>query len=258
MDYKYFDHQMSMQGWVVFENILPKEFCDRLRDDVARHVARCGELQVKAGIPGAPDGTAHHAVGFGDSLDEFLEKGFLADYIEHFFGGLYILHALNPIINYPEKHNYVQRIHNDAHINTSEFRMQLNLLVMVDEFTLENGATHIISGSQFEAAPPPESLFYQQAERLIGPQGSIVIFDSRLWHAAGKNYSANPRAALTMSLCRPFIKPQMDYARMLGPEYGATLSKEMRQLLGYNARVPTNLHEWYQPEKSRMYYSNQG
>lgn len=258
MNYQNFDRQMSEDGWAIFKNVLPKEFCERLRNDIARHVVRCGELQIKAGIPGAPDGTAHHTVGFGDSLDEFLEKDFLANYITRFFGGPYILHAFNPIINFPGKHNYVQRIHNDAHMNTSKFCMQLNLLVMVDEFTLQNGATHILSGSQLDAVPPPEQLFFQEAERITGPQGSIVIFDSRLWHAAGKNHSAYPRSALTMSLCRPFLKPQMDYARMLGVEYGATLSKEMRQLLGYNARVPTSLDEWYQPAGYRMYHSNQG
>lgn len=258
MNYQEFDRQISEAGWVIFQNVLSQEFCERLRNDIVLHVARCGELQIKAGIPGAPDGTAHHTVGFGDSLDEFLEKGCLANYITHFFGGPYILHALNPIINFPGGRNYVQQIHNDAHINTSTFRMQLNLLIMVDDFTLNNGATYVMSGSQFASTPPPESLFYQEAERITGPQGSIVMFDSRLWHAAGENNSNQPRSALTMSLCRPFLKPQMDYARMLGEEYGSMLSKEMRQLLGYNARVPTNLEEWYQPASSRMYHSSQG
>ncbi len=255
---KDFDYEMSVRGWTIFPGVVSEDLCNRMRDDISQHVGRCGDLQLKAGISGAPDGTAHHTVGFGDSLDEFLKSGFLANYIEQFFGGPYILHAFNPLINSPGKQNYAHRIHKDVRTHTGSFRMLLNLLVMVDEFTLENGATHILSGSHKDPALPPETFFFRHAERITGAKGSIVFFDSGLWHAAGKNVSALPRTALTMSLSRPFLKPQMDYARYLGDKYGEGLSEELRQLLGYNACVATSLDEWYQPADSRMYHSDQG
>src|SRR5437763_4482101 len=92
-----FDYAMNTRGWMIFDAIVPVGLCDRMRIDIAHHVERCGELQIKAGIPGAPDGTAHHTIGYGDSLDEFLEAGFLSDHITRFFGAPYILHAFNPV-----------------------------------------------------------------------------------------------------------------------------------------------------------------
>jgi Phytanoyl-CoA dioxygenase (PhyH) len=253
-----FDHAMKTRGWMKFDSVVPTALCDRMRVDIAGHVQRCGELQRQAGIPGAPDGTAHHTVGYGDSLDEFLERGFLDEYITRFFDGPYILHAFNPVTVSSGHRNYVHRIHKDVRTHMGGFRVLVNLLLMVDEFTLENGATFILSGSHHEPTPPPQDFFFAHAERIVGPQGSVVLFDSNAWHCAGENRSDRTRSALTMSLSRPFLKPQMDYARFLGPERGARLSDRMRQLLGFNAGVATSLEEWYRPAGSRMYRHDQG
>jgi hypothetical protein len=254
-----FDYAMETRGWIQFDSVLSPSFCDRMRVDIGGHIRRCGELQTKAGIPGAPDGTAHHTVGYGDSLDEFLERGFLADYIAHFFGGnRYILHAFNPVTVASGQRNYVHRIHKDVRTYMDGFHILINMLVMVDAFTMKNGATYILSGSHHEPNPPPEEYFFAHADRITGPTGSIVLFDSNVWHCAGENTSGHLRTAMTLSLSRPFLKPQMDYARFVGAERGARLSDRMRQLLGFNAGVATSLDEWYRPVGSRMYRPDQG
>ena len=253
-----FDYEMSVRGWTVFPNVVPLDLCIRMREDIQRHVERCGSLQAKAGISGAPDGTAHHAVGGNDSLDDFLERGFLRTYIARFFEGPYILHAFNPVTIAPRQRNYVHRRHKDVRTHTGPFRMVLNMLVMVDEFTLDNGATYILSGSHREPSPPPDIVFDRFAERITGPIGTVVLFDSNVWHAAGENVSERVRVALTLSLSRPFLKPQMDYARLLGPDRRGSFSDELQQLLGYKAQVATTIDEWYQPAGSRMYDPDQG
>jgi ectoine hydroxylase-related dioxygenase (phytanoyl-CoA dioxygenase family) len=136
--------------------------------------------------------------------------------------------------------------------------MMINMLVMIDPFTLENGATHVLSGSHLHAETPAGDAFWGSSERLVGPAGSVVLFDSRLWHAAGTNVSPNVRTALTLSFSRAFVKQQMDYPRFLGEAYGRSLTPEMRQILGYNAMVPTSYDEWYRPRDSRLYKADQG
>jgi len=54
------------------------------------------------------------------------------------------------------------------------------------------------------------------------------------------------------------VKQQLDYPRALGDEFGASLSPVLRQVLGYNARVPASLDEWYQPPERRLYQKSQG
>ncbi|SHI39382.1 Phytanoyl-CoA dioxygenase (PhyH) [Roseomonas rosea] len=254
-----FDWLMRTKGWVLFRNVVPAAQLGPIREAVLRSIEDCGQRQVALGATAAPDGTSHHALGQYPALDEFLAGRWLAEEVGHYFGGApFILHAFNPVCVDPGATSYVHAIHRDVRTHGGDFRLMLNMLVMVDPFTLENGATYVLSGSQRCPQPPPEALFRDGAERLTGPAGSIVLFDSNLWHAAGENRSGTPRAALTLSFSRAFIKQQMDYPRFLGPDYGRRLSPEMRQLLGYNAMVPTSYEEFYRPRALRLYKGDQG
>jgi ectoine hydroxylase-related dioxygenase (phytanoyl-CoA dioxygenase family) len=101
-------------------------------------------------------------------------------------------------------------------------------------------------------------VFFRDAARAVAPAGSMVMFNSNLWHAAGVNRSDHSRRALTLAFTRPFVKQQLDYPRALGYDRGDSFSPALRQLLGYNARVPTSLDEWYQPLERRLYKRDQG
>ncbi len=127
--------------------------------------------------------------------------------------------------------------------------MMINMLVMLDDFTLDNGATWFLTGSNNKDERPDETYFYQQADRAVGKAGDIILFDSLLWHAAGKNTTDKVRRALTLTFSRPFMKQQLDYPRLIGyHRYDSReFSEDVCQVIGFNSRVPANLNEWYQP-----------
>jgi hypothetical protein len=251
--------QIAEKGWVLFESVVPAVDLPAIRDAIVQSVVDCGRRQVASGARTAPDGTSHHAVGQYPALDAFLQRAWLADHVERYFGGApYILHAFNPAIVAPDSASYLHKIHRDVGTHAGSFRLLLNMLVMVDPFTLENGATHVLSESHKEPGMPSADRFWAQSDRLVGPAGSIVLFDSNLWHAAGANGSRAPRSALTLSFSRPFVKQQMDYPRFLGEAYGRGLSPAMRQLLGYRAMTPTSYDEFYRPRETRLYKDDQG
>ena len=132
------------------------------------------------------------------------------------------------------------------------------MLVMLDDFTPENGATHIMPRSHSMATKPTAPAFKDAATRATGSAGDILVFDSRLWHAAGHNQTTTPRRALTLTFTRPFFKPQLDYPRFLGSDYAKACRPEVRQVLGYDARVPADIEEFYQPPGNRAYKADQG
>jgi Phytanoyl-CoA dioxygenase (PhyH) len=253
------ERRLAEKGWVLFAGVIPSADLAPIREAVLASVADCGRRQVASGACAAPDGTAHHAVGQYPALDGFLDRRWLAGHIERFFDGApYILHAFNPALVAPQGESYLHNIHRDVRTHAGAFRLLLNVLVMVDPFTLENGATHVLSGSHKAPQRPCDHHFWAHSERLTGPAGTIVLFDSNLWHAAGRNASSQSRCALTMSFSRAFVKQQMDYPRFLGEAYGAGLSPEMRQLLGYEAMTPTSYEEFYRPRERRLYRADQG
>jgi hypothetical protein len=251
--------RLSESGWVLFPAAIPSVELAPIREAVLASVAHCGRRQVASGACAAPDGTAHHAVGQYAAFDAFLERRWLHDHVDGFFDGApYILHAFNPALVAPHDESYLHNIHRDVRTHAGDFRLLINMLVMVDPFTLENGATHVLSGSHRIDQRPAADEFRDRSERLVGPAGSIVLFDSNLWHAAGRNLTTAPRCALTLSFSRAFVKQQMDYPRFLGEAYGERASPDMRQLLGYEAMTPTSYDEFYRPREKRLYKAEQG
>jgi len=249
---------LARDGWTLVEAALPADLLARLRTDIEDAYVAQRALQVRNGVGDGTDGTVHHLPLAGGSFLEFLDRRFCGGVLDAFFGGPYILNTFGGVLNKPNDLSYVGRVHRDLRSFSGDLPLMAQLLVMLDDFTEENGATYLLPGSHRLAQAPRDEDFFRDAIRAIAPAGSIVAFNSNLWHAAGPNRSSAPRRALTLAFTRPFMKQQMDYPRALGYERAAALSTELRQVLGYNARVPASLDEWYQPADRRLYRKDQG
>lgn len=253
------DVSILNSGWAIFPNVLSNEFVHRMRSDCLKWIEVCEEYQIANKINAEGDGTAHHAVGAGDSIDAFIQMHLFHEQLSAYFDNRpYILHACNPVGGFPRKTTYVHRIHRDTATYIPGYNLRLNMIVMLDDFTLDNGATQIMPHSHLMALQPSEGAFNDACESITASAGSIVLFNSYLWHRGGYNTTNRSRVALTLSYGPAFIKPQMDYARLLGEQYGTGLSDLSRQVLGYNSRVPVTLDEWYKPKGERLYMANQG
>ena len=93
---------------------------------------------------------------------------------------------------------------------------------------------------------PRPSSFAGQGRARRRQAGDIVLFDSLVVHAP-RPTAARPPPRPTLCFGRPFMKPQMDWPRFLPSETISLLTPCARQLLGYDARVPASIDEYYQP-----------
>ncbi len=254
------DHERALleNGWTLLPSIVPADFVARLARELDDVYVEQRPIQLRNGVGDHADGTVHHLPCAGGAFLELLEQEYAQTVLERYFQGPYILNTFGGLLNLPHDASYVGRVHRDQRTFSGDHHLMAQLLVMLDDFTEENGATYLLAGSHRSREKPSDDRFFRDAERVIGPAGSIVVFDSNLWHAAGVNRSDRPRRALTLAFTRPFIKQQLDYPRTLGYERGESYSSALRQLLGYNARVPASLDEWYQPPDKRLYKRDQG
>ena len=251
-----FRYLMAVRGWARFPAAVAPDLLAALRDELDERYAEWRAIQLRNGVGEATDGTLHHLVGRGGALDRFLAGLPLHDAITAFLdGGRYVLNACGANLNRPGASTYVARIHRDVRGFSAPYVFMINMLVMVDDFTAENGATWMLSGSHRHPDRPSDEVFHAHAERATGRAGDIVLFDSHLWHCAGVNRGTAIRRALTIGYTRPFVKPQMDYTRAVAEE---PRDEAMRQLLGYNARVPESVDAYYQPPERRAYRADQG
>lgn len=253
-----FQYAISQYGWVVYENVLTSELVEEIQNDliVAYHVRR--QVQIENGIEANMEGTLHHILERDNFGLHFLGQMFCDKEMREFLNGNYVLNGMSGVINRKDDRPYVQNVHRDLRSFTGPLKLMIQMIVLLDDFTADNGATYLLSGSHKIDAKPDDEYFYKHADRAIAKKGSIILFDSNLWHAAGKNETDGPRRALTLSFTKPYFKPQFDFPRYLGYEFGATLQENLRQVVGYNARIPANLYEFYQPVHLRMYQPGQG
>ena len=250
---------MEHDDYALLPNIVNSSMITTLRTALPGHQDQSRKIRLRNGVPGHADGSAHHVLGLKDAIHDFLAQDYVDALLQAYFEGPFIVNSYSAIDNQPlgtATYEHASRFHRDVRTFSYPFRLMINLLVMLDDFTLDNGATRLVPGSHRRLERPMDDVLEQRSIAAVGPAGSIVLFDSNLWHSAAPNRSAAPRRALTLTFTRPFMKQQLDYPRLLGEDF--TQDPRLRQILGYNARVPENLDEWFQPPERRKYKAGQG
>lgn len=252
-DLQEFEKQIAEHGWYHFSSVLPADWTDEIRSAVDDIYASQRDLQIANGVGDNLTGAVHCLPGHKDATDRFLTDLPLRDYLSAFFGKDYILNNYGAVINFPRNDVYVNRPHRDVRDFTYPTRIMMNMMVMVDDFTIENGATKILAGSHKDNTPITEDDFNQKCQRLTGKAGDIVLWDSNLLHAAGTNTSDMTRRALTLCFCRPYIKPTIEFRYALDQNYLGRQSDFVKSLLGLDAQPAHSLNEFYQPKEKWTY-----
>jgi ectoine hydroxylase-related dioxygenase (phytanoyl-CoA dioxygenase family) len=153
---------------------------------------------------------------------------------------------------------FQNRYHMDFPRVLNGYVMSINVMLAIDEFRPDNGATIIIPGSHQKVEAPNLEKLEQTALPATCPAGSMLVFDSTLYHAAGPNTSGADRLAINNQFTRSYVKQQIDYVRALGEERVLAQPPRTQQLLGWYTRVVSSLDEYYQPPEKRLYRSGQG
>ena len=113
------------------------------------------------------------------------------------------MHGRNPLPGFGQ-----QGLHTDwKHRTRGEPFMVMTAIWMLDDFTIENGATRVVPGSHKIMAPLAKSLAQPLAHHerevvITGRAGSVLIFNGHLWHSGRKNDSRGPRRCVQMIVQR--------------------------------------------------------
>ena len=153
---------------------------------------------------------------------------------------------------------FQNRYHMDFPRILNGYVASINVMLAIDEFRADNGATIAIPGSHQRQPPLDLDKVEHTALPATCPAGSMLVFDSTLFHAAGANTSGSDRLAINHQFTRSWVKQQIDYVRALGDEKVLAQPPRTQQLLGWYTRVVSGLDEYYQPAEKRLYRSGQG
>jgi ectoine hydroxylase-related dioxygenase (phytanoyl-CoA dioxygenase family) len=108
---------------------------------------------------------------------------------------------------------------------------------MLDEFTVENGATAFVPGSHLLGKSPKEvlpDLNASHPEEIIiqGQPGDVLVFNGHCWHAGRPNLTDSHRRALLVHYLRADVPRPENRRQHLDAEIQAELSPRERELLG--------------------------
>lgn len=228
--------RLDEDGYVVLENCMGEDLLRELKAQIALVFAAEGE---RAGHEFRTEPAAQRLANLVDKGDVFRHAIALPRVLEcvrHVLGPRMKLSSLNARSADPNG-EAPQPLHVDMSALPDEQGYWVcNTVWMLDDFTVENGATRVVPGSHTWGRRPADVLAdplapHPQETLVLGRAGSIAVMNAHAWHGGTVNRTQAPRLAMHAFYCRR-DKPQQQYQkRLLRPEVQDALSPELRDLL---------------------------
>jgi ectoine hydroxylase-related dioxygenase (phytanoyl-CoA dioxygenase family) len=253
--------ELKKQGYTIIRNLVEEDLLDLLRNALDEAFIEHRQTQLNNNNDIKTNGVALHVLLsnpiFIDFLEELEKKNFFTFLSETFFNSKCIINSFSGLNNLPNQPNFSAVVHRDLRFYSGDVPIMLNCLLMVDDFTIENGGTYLLPYSHLKEEKPSDEEFFKNAIQAVGKKGDMIIFNANVWHSSAPNTTQDDRRAIPITVSKSFMKQLLDYPRAIGYDKMDDFSLELQQLLGYHSRVPASLDEWYQPEDKRFYKKNQ-
>jgi ectoine hydroxylase-related dioxygenase (phytanoyl-CoA dioxygenase family) len=253
--------ELKKQGYTIIRNLVEEDLLDLLRNALDEAFIEHRQTQLNNNNDIKTNGVALHVLLsnpiFIDFLEELEKKNFFTFLSETFFNSKCIINSFSGLNNLPNQPNFSAVVHRDLRFYSGDVPIMINCLLMVDDFTIENGGTYLLPYSHLKEEKPSDEEFFKNAIQAVGKKGDMIIFNANVWHSSAPNTTQDDRRAIPITVSKSFMKQLLDYPRAIGYDKMDDFSLELQQLLGYHSRVPASLDEWYQPEDKRFYKKNQ-
>ena len=229
---------LRLDGWSLIEDVIPQDRVEEIRERILQVV-----IEQSPNYRTAPEniGFVPGLINHDQSFAAYLADRRLTGVAEALFGPHFRISFTSAIINLPG--NERGKWHADWPFNQEvagripapypDVCQHLTTLWMLSPFTGDNGGTFLVSGSHRTSNNPTGDngvalkAPYRTEMQARGPSGSVLLFDSRLWHATAPNESNVPRVALAVRYAPKWLNlevlmPGSDERRRLVDEAAGT------------------------------------
>lgn len=251
-------NKLINNGYAIFNEKIDDQWLTKIKDALPNIFESHENLRRKNNNPISSKGIAMNAlVGnplFFSFLQHLIDIGVIKWIEENYFKEKCIMNSFTALSNIPgEDKVFHKKIHRDIRGFSSDVPLLLNMLIMIDDFTIENGATLLLGKSHLKNEIPTDEYFKEHAIKATGKGGTIMIWNSNLFHASGFNSTDEVRRAIPITFSLPYYKQLLDYPRAIGYEKYDSFNPEMKRILGYDSRIPSTVSDWYSPIEKLLY-----
>lgn len=174
-------------------------------------------------------------VNKGAEFDVFYSNPRVLAAISHVLGNSIKLSSLNYRAAIPGAG--LQKLHADypESVPKNDYRV-CNSIWLLDDFSEKNGATRIVPGTHLHEQLPQDVMENPMDSHpneiiLEAPAGSVVIFNSHVWHGGTTNRTERPRRAIHSYFCRRDQPQQINQKSYILPETLERISPAAIELL---------------------------
>lgn len=238
--------EIIINGFTVVENAIGEsELVEARRrvDEVYRRQAEeVGGADKLASIN--DEHIARCLLAYDDYFLNLATHSKVASILGRTLGDYYILQQQNAIINSPEKQNYQLSWHRDLSYQhfVATRPLAISALYCIDDFSEVTGGTYVLPASHKVEKFPSREFVQKHEKPVIAKAGSVLVFDSMLFHRGGINSSTNTRRGVNHMFALPFVKQQIEIPAMLGGRYSD--DPFLSKFLGYESAGEQSVVSW--------------
>ena len=242
---------LDEEGFAVVRGVIDGTLCDKIIPELEKAIATEAEFH---GTTSFKDyGMLIACPIYGGSFLRLADDKLLMKPFDWVLGDTSIIYVYTSSSMPPRQSNYSARIHVDRPHFIPGYTEAMGCLILLDDFTPENGATWVLPGSHKIVSAPDDKFFYDNAIRITAPRGSVFYFNLRVWHAGGYNETDKWRHCLGIGMIRGYLKQRIDLPRLLHNVDLSGISDFGLQKLGFFSQPPSSLKEYYAPANERSY-----
>lgn len=245
--------ELDILGFTIFPDVLDEEELAVIRTKVD---AIYSEQENRAGRDVLKkikeSNLARCLLAYDDYFVGLLKKELIVTVLQRVIGENYVLTLQNAIINRPGDDHHQSSWHRDLPYQDYVISqpIALNVFFCIDPFTEETGSTIVLPFSHRREIMPSDRYVEKHMVSSNARAGSVIVFNSWLYHRAGTNRSNQIRRGINHLYAVPIIRQQIDLPRFLGDKFAE--DESLRKVLGYTWQTPVSVDDYREGRLARL------
>jgi ectoine hydroxylase-related dioxygenase (phytanoyl-CoA dioxygenase family) len=235
---------IQIKGYSIEEDIIDAETCNlfssKLEEIYVKQESEFGRENLL--LINELD-LARTPFAYDNSFSTFFMHPVVLELTSKLIGENFHLHLQNGIINRPQKEHHQTSWHRDLPYQdwTISKPLAFNAFFCLSDFNTQNGATFVLPFSHNIDFFPSEKYINENQLQLTAKKGSVIFFNSMLYHRAGINSSNEIRYGLNNMFVVPIFKQQIVFSSCINKD---EFSQEEIKIIGSRFDVPFSVQEF--------------
>jgi ectoine hydroxylase-related dioxygenase (phytanoyl-CoA dioxygenase family) len=225
--------EIRERGWTVIEGAVDTKVIDALGKDLARLEHDLGIRPADNGFEGRQTLRVYNLLAHGEIWWQVPLHPNVLPVVEGVLDAGCLVSSLSSINIGPGE--TAQPIHADDQlipIPKPHPPTVCNTMWALTDFTADNGATRVISGSHLADSSPEYGRPYE-SEPAVMSRGSVLVWHGSLWHGGGANRTGERRIGIAMNYCAGYIRQQENQQLGVPREMVDRMPHRLQELVGY-------------------------